>query len=365
MLFRDPATVVRCDDPSRIDEAFEEIERGLARGLHAAGLISYELCYALEPRLASLMPPSRKVPLIWFGLFREPDEIAAGALDDAIAALGPPRPITDLREGRGRADHARLVARVLDLVAAGDVYQVNLTFPMRFRHSGEPLSLYGALRAAQPVAHGGFARFDGTSVISVSPELWIETVSSLATTRPMKGTAARGGDQAADAAAKQALEADPKQRAENLMIVDLLRNDLSRVSIPGTVRVPDLFAVETYPTFHALTSTVTARLRPGVGLRDRIAALFPCGSVVGAPKIRAAEIIRMMEPEPRGFYTGALGRISPRGDMKFNVAIRTATISADGEGEYGVGGGIVADSDPNAEYDEALLKAKILRACEM
>jgi para-aminobenzoate synthetase/4-amino-4-deoxychorismate lyase len=153
---------------------------------------------------------------------------------------------------------------------------------------------------------------------------------------------------------------DPKQRDENLMIVDLLRNDLSRISRPGSVRTPALFTVETYPSFHTLTSTVTGELRPGAPLQEKVAALFPCGSIVGAPKVRASEIIRELEAAPRGAYTGALGVIAPSGDMRFNVAIRTAVLRADGTGTYGVGGGIVADSDPDAEYDEALLKARVL-----
>jgi para-aminobenzoate synthetase/4-amino-4-deoxychorismate lyase len=176
----------------------------------------------------------------------------------------------------------------------------------------------------------------------------------------MKGTSPRGRDPCADAAARAQLAADPKQRAENLMIVDLLRNDLARISAPGSVRTPALFTVETYPGFHAMTSTVTGRLEAGRGLRERVEALFPCGSVVGAPKIRAGEIIRSLEPRPRGFYTGALGAISPDGDMSFNVAIRTAVLRADGKGRYDVGGGIVADSDPGAEYDEACLKGRVL-----
>ena len=176
----------------------------------------------------------------------------------------------------------------------------------------------------------------------------------------MKGTAARGADIRHDAEAMATLAADPKQRAENLMIVDLLRNDLSRISLPKSVATPRLFAVETYPTFHALTSTVTATLRSNVGLRERLAALFPCGSIVGAPKIRAAEVIRDCETTARGVYTGAIGAIAPNGDMTFNVAIRTAVIDANGEGRYGVGGGIVADSDPDAEYEEAHLKGRVL-----
>ena len=298
--------------------------------------------------------------MLWFGLFAAPQALDPTALDAAFAALAPPPPITGLSAGCDRAGHTAGIARVLDLIGAGDVYQVNLTFPIRFRYDGDPLALYAALRARQPVAHGGVVALEDGVVLSVSPELWVEVEGGRATTRPMKGTSPRGSDPCADDLARKALAADPKQRAENLMIVDLLRNDLARISPPGAVRVPDLFTVETYPGFHAMTSTITARLAPGQGLRDRVAALFPCGSVVGAPKIRAGEIIRALEAEPRGFYTGALGVVAPGGDMAFNVAIRTALLTSGGEGRYGVGGGIVADSDPGAEYDEACLKGRVL-----
>ena len=359
-LYRDPVAVVRCEEPAGLAEAFGRIEDGLDRGLHAAGFIAYEAGYALEPRLAARMPSPRLGPLLWFGLFEAPCLIAADALDAAFAGLGPPPPITAPEAGHDRSLHVAKVRQVLALIAAGDIYQANLTFPMRFRYDGDPLALYGALRVRQPVAHGGVAALGDISVLSVSPELWIDVSRGQATTRPMKGTAARAMPASADRAAKQALFDDPKQRAENLMIVDLLRNDLARIAAPGGVRVADLFTVETYPSFHALTSTVTARLRPGLSLRQQVEALFPCGSIVGAPKIRAGEVIRDLEGETRGVYTGALGAVAPDRDLSFNVAIRTAVITAMGEGRYGVGGGIVADSDPDAEYDEALLKAAVL-----
>ncbi|HEX4182493.1 MAG TPA: aminodeoxychorismate synthase component I [Caulobacteraceae bacterium] len=359
-LYVDPVQIVCCDEPGEIDPAFAQIEAGLAQGLHAAGVLSYELGYVLEPKLVPLIPPRRDFPLLWFGLFRSVMRIDPEALDQAMAERGPPPPLMDLGAGHDRAEHVDKVRQALALIAAGDIYQVNLTFPMRFGYDRDPLALYAALRARQPVAHGGVACFGDTAVLSVSPELWIDLGEGRATTRPMKGTAARGGDPEADRAAALALAMDPKQRAENLMIVDLLRNDLSRISRPGSVRTPALFTVETYPSFHTLTSTVTGELRPGTSLRDRMAALFPCGSIVGAPKVRASEVIRTLEAVPRGAYTGALGVIAPNGDMRFNVAIRTAVLRADGTGTYGVGGGIVADSDPDAEYDEALLKARVL-----
>ncbi len=358
-LYTKPEQIIRCTTDG-IDDSIGRIEQGMKRGLHAAGLLSYELGYGLEPRLAPRMPRPLEAPLLWFGLFPPPVRIEAAALDERFAALGPPPPIRQLQAGSTRAQHMAKVEQALRLIEAGDIYQVNLTFPFRFRYGDDPLRLYGALRARQPVAHGGVAALGDLTILSVSPELWIETVGGEVTTRPMKGTTARGADHKADVAAKAALASDPKQRAENLMIVDLLRNDLARVSVAGSVRVPRLFTVETYPDFHTLTSTIVGRLDPLAGLRERLAALFPCGSIVGAPKIRAAEIIRDLEEAPRGFYTGALGAISPNGDMRFNVAIRTAVVSADGTGVYGVGGGIVADSDPGGEYDEALLKGKVL-----
>ena len=360
LLFHSPQEIVRCDGPGEIDGAFDRIAAGLKLGLHAAGFMAYELGFGLEPRLRPLALGSRPTPLIWMGLFPPPERLAQGAVDEMFAALGPPPPIAEVRLGHDRAAHVKKVRRVLEFIAAGDVYQANLTFPIRFRYEGDPLALYAALRVRQPVAHGGVVDFGEATVLSVSPELFLRIDAGQAASRPMKGTAARRADPVADAEAARALAADPKQQAENLMIVDLIRNDLSRICTPGSVTVADLFEVETYPSFHALTSTVSGRLRPGLGLREQIAALFPCGSIVGAPKIRAAEILAGLEDAPRGVYTGAMGWFAPEGGVELNVAIRTALIDPNGEGFYGVGGGVVADSDPDAEYDEALLKARVL-----
>ncbi|HWK35704.1 aminodeoxychorismate synthase component I [Sphingomonas sp.] len=359
-LFRDPVAIVRCDDPRNVDAALARIEAALAEGRHAAGFLAYELGAALEPRLTPLLRLERDTPLLWFGLFREVLAVEGAVADAWLADRGPPPPLSGLAPGHDRPTHVAKVREVLARIAAGDIYQANLTFPIRFGYRGDPLALYAALRAEQPVAHGGLVWTGEASVISVSPELFVRIADDRIATRPMKGTAPRGDDPADDARRLTELVADPKQRAENLMIVDLLRNDLARIGEPGSVAVPALFTPETYPSLHTLTSTVTARLRPGTSLRERIAALFPCGSVVGAPKIRAAEILAEIEDAPRGVYTGSIGTIAPGGDLHFNVAIRTAVVTASGEGRYGVGGGIVADSDPDAEYDEALLKARIL-----
>jgi para-aminobenzoate synthetase/4-amino-4-deoxychorismate lyase len=360
LLFEHPVAIVRCDAPQDVGAALDRVEAGLAKGLHAAGVFAYDLGLVLEPRLALRLAQTRADPLIWLGLFPPPRRVREAEADAFFAARPPPPPLALSPPGHTRDEHVAKVRRLRELIATGDIYQANLTFPLAFRLDGDPLSLYAALRARQPVAHGGFAALGDTSVLSVSPELFLRIEGATTVSRPMKGTAARRIGPAEDAQAAAALLACPKQRAENLMIVDLVRNDLSRVSQAGSVKVAQLFAVETYPTFHALTSTVSARLRDGVRLRDVLAALFPCGSIVGAPKIRAAEVLADIEATPRGVYTGALGRLEPAGGLDLNVAIRTAVIDADGHGRYGVGGGVVADSDPDAEYDEALLKGRVL-----
>lgn len=360
LLYVDPVEIVRCDRTEDVAAALTRIEAGLARGLHAAGFASYELGYALVERMAASLPQGRALPLLWFGLFAAPARITADALDAYFGALAPPAPLEAVRPALDAAEHGRQVGRILDYLRDGDAYQINLTFPVDFQYRGDPLSLYAALRAGQPVAHGGIVGFGDATILSVSPELFLEIADGVVTTRPMKGTVMRGETVEADEAAIAELTADPKQRAENLMIVDLLRNDLSRISEVGSVKVPELFKVETYPTLHTLTSTVTSRLVPGTSLDQLLGAVFPCGSITGAPKLRAMEIIRELEALPRDVYTGAIGAIRPNGDLRFNVAIRTTTLFPDGTGRYGVGGGIVADSEPAAEYDECLLKARVL-----
>ena len=248
----------------------------------------------------------------------------------------------------------------MQLIEAGDIYQANLTMRLSTELNGPALGLWGGLRQRQKVGHGAFVDLlPEAALLSRSPELFFRTDRTGGiVTRPMKGTAPRGPDPASDRKAALELAVDEKQRAENLMIVDLLRNDLSRISQIGSVHVPRLFQVETYPTLHQMTSTVVAELSPAIGLHDLFAALFPCGSVTGAPKIRAMEIIRELETTPRGVYCGAVGSIAPSGDMSFNVAIRTLHLYAGGEVVLNAGGGIVADSRADEEYEEALWKTR-------
>ncbi|HEX7743557.1 MAG TPA: aminodeoxychorismate synthase component I, partial [Sphingobium sp.] len=268
-----------------------------------------------------------------------------------------PRPLID------EATYRAAFEQVQELIRAGDIYQVNLTFPCAARFSGDPLALYAAVRPRQRAGYGGVIRTGRHDILSFSPELFFTNVRGQLTARPMKGTARRAADPVRDAELARELEEDPKQRAENLMIVDLLRNDLSRVSLAGSVTVPDLFHVETYPTVHQMVSAIRARLLPGLSPVDVLRVLFPCGSITGAPKVRAMEIIQQVEPFPRGVYTGAMGWIDPNGDAAFNVAIRTICVEeGSGEGRLGLGSGIVADSDAASEWAECLAKGRFLTA---
>lgn len=350
--FRAPSAIITAAKASEVAAAFGAMEKARAHGKWLAGYASYELGYALEPKLSALMPENRAVPLLRFGVFDAPDE----------APLDAPAPgrVSGLKPQWSESDYSPAFQKVLSYIGAGDVYQINLTFPMRGRLEGDALGLYAALRARQPVAHGGVVRLGEETIVSLSPELFFETQGRAIRAKPMKGTAPRGISPAEDAEIARWLSRDEKQRAENLMIVDLLRNDLSRIAKVGSVKVPHLFAVETYNTLHQMTSTVDAELLEGVSLLELFTGLFPCGSVTGAPKIRAMEIIHELEPSPRGVYCGAIGAISPAGDMKFNVAIRTLTISGSGEVTVNVGSGTVADSTAREEYAECLLKSRFL-----
>ncbi|MFW6027847.1 MAG: chorismate-binding protein, partial [bacterium] len=263
LVFEGPAEVIRCDHASEAETALARLDAAVAAGRHAAGFMAYELGYALEPRLAPLMPEALPAPLLWFALFREPQILEGGALTAFLQrrVRGGHR-LSGVRLLMDRTVYASRFDRVRRHIAAGDVYQINLTFPLAFECAGDPLSLWCALRARQPVAHGGFIGTEDFSLLSLSPELFIKAGNGVLTSRPMKGTAAREPGENDQAAAGR-LHRDAKSRAENLMIVDLIRNDIARVTQPGSVRVPELYTVETYPGFFGMTSTVTGRLREG------------------------------------------------------------------------------------------------------
>ncbi|WP_366657798.1 aminodeoxychorismate synthase component I [Fodinicurvata sp. EGI_FJ10296] len=379
-LFTGLERVVRLDaadaTPDAVYKALQEIDGGVAKGLFAAGALAYELAPHIDPALIARASPPSGVPLIAMGLFRERRPVNEGEVDAFLEERGgttnpETAPIGRIDLDVTRDDYIRAVEKLRAHIAAGDTYQVNHTFRASFPVPGDPIALFRRLRTTQPVAYGAYVRLPGLDVLSRSPELFFKKSGDRISVKPMKGTAPRGHTPEADRDIADTLRADPKSRAENVMIVDLMRNDLGRIAEPGSVRVDSLFDIEAYRSVNQMTSSVSAKVPRTIGFTDILAALFPCGSVTGAPKVRTMEIIRELETSPRGFYTGAIGHIGPDGDMAFNVPIRTITITApQGRemadtpriGYLGLGSGIVHDSDPAAEFDECLLKGRYLFA---
>ena len=364
-LYERPVELVTAHEPGEVGPALAALRAARTRGLHAAGWLAFEAGAALVPGAPTI---ATAAPLMWFGLFDRyrrlaADEVPALLGDPAGARAATPRPLIE------RATYDRRLAEVLGLIEAGDLYQANLTFAAEVTVLGDPLALYARLRLAGAAGHGAVVNTGERQLLSLSPELFFSLAGERLACRPMKGTARRGDTPEDDRAAAETLAADAKQRAENLMIVDLMRNDLSRVAAPGSVHVPSLFTVETYPTLHQLTSDVVARLADGRDAVDVVEALFPCGSVTGAPKTRAMQVIAAVEGSPRGAYTGAIGRLDAGGDAAFNVAIRTLEITGETTGEIaggravlGLGSGIVADSRADEEWAECLAKGAFVTA---
>ncbi len=373
-LYRDPREIVTARSPDDVAGALARIEVLSEQGHHLAGWLAYEAGLAIEPCFQPLAAQRSGAagPLVWFGVFAGYDEIPARGVPDWLAAqatgsasIGPLDPQLSL------GGYAAAFARLQEAIAAGDIYQANLTFPLAGGYHGDPLALYAAIRPAAGAGYGGIVHDGAQWLLSFSPELFFAARAGEVRVKPMKGTRPRSADSAQDAWLAADLAASDKDRAENLMIVDLLRNDLSRVAEPGSVRVESPFKIESYPTVHQMVSEVRARLKPGRTPRDIVAALFPCGSITGAPKIRAMELIDATERNARGAYCGAIGRIDPvagdgTGDAAFNVAIRTLRLTPGengrGEAVLGVGSAIVADSEWLTERRECLVKGGFVRA---
>ncbi|GAW67942.1 para-aminobenzoate synthase [Geoanaerobacter pelophilus] len=348
-----PAGEVCAATPEEVVPALMSLEQQVASGLHAAGFISYEAAGALNGDLATRAPG--KLPLLWFGLYRNRSRTP-------LPSQSSPFHCGDWRQTLDAEAFDRGVRTIRELIAAGDCYQVNFTLRQRFSFRGCPRSFFSELSRSQPTPYGCYIETGNFRILSASPELFFSLSDGVITTRPMKGTAPRGRWPDEDRVRMRGLKESPKELAENLMIVDLLRNDLGMVSETGSVRVASLFDVESHPTVHQMTSTIEGRLREGVGTLELLRALFPCGSVTGAPKKRSMEIIAQLEEEPRGLYTGCIGYLSPGGEAKFSVAIRTTVLDlASGDGEIGVGSGITYDSCAVEEYRESLSKARFAR----
>jgi len=358
--FDHPVDLIIADRQQEILPSFERLRHYLAEGYYAAGWISYEVGLSFEDRL--IMPPQAPpgMPFISLGIYKNRTVVNSAdneaywneKLDRGNYSLG------EMRLNISPEDYQAAMVKIAEYLRAGDIYQVDFTLKSLFDFTGSAESCYAAMRQAQRVEYGAFITSDHLSVLSLSPELFFSKTGRIITTRPMKGTCPRGRSNEEDQQQAEFLKYDEKNRAENLMIVDLLRNDMAKISSAGSVRVTSLYEVEKYRTLLQMTSTIMSEARDNLDIIDLITALFPCGSVIGAPKIRAMEIIAELEKSSRGIYTGAIGYITPANDCCFSVPIRTITIDHEGKGQMGIGSGVVADSDATAEYEECLLKAE-------
>jgi len=355
--FRAPKRVLTASTADEVRPLVEALQAATSRGQFVAGYLSYEAGYSFVDLEE---PEETEAPLGWFGVYETPHRLAPPDVEAGLRTLDGTPALQDVRLGVSRSEYTEAVQRIRRHIERGNVYQINYTAPLRFRLEGDPRLLYRRLRRRQHVPYGAYMNLGDRQILSCSPELFFRRTGDRVVTRPMKGTIRRGCTLAEDRALQEQLRADPKNRAENLMIVDLLRNDLSVCCRPGSVQVPSLYETEPYDSVTQMTSTVEGRLREDAGLSDVLRALFPCGSVTGAPKRRAMRLIRRLETTPRDVYCGAVGMAGPNDTAVFNVAIRTAVVNGEGEGTMGIGSGIVWDSNPDAEYEECRLKGQFL-----
>ena len=354
LAFGEPQQVLVAHTLDEVRPVLEQVDALSREGLWCVGYVRYEAAPAFD---AALQVHAAEGPLVWFGVHAQP-------LADAEVALPTtPEPHVQWTPRISRETFDANMARIHAAIAAGDFYQLNYTAQLEAPFAsveGSALAYFAALRRSQPRGYGALIDTGEEQVLSVSPELFFDWRDSAVLTRPMKGTAVRGTTPEADATQAQALQSSAKERAENVMIVDLLRNDLSRIAEPFSVQVPRLFHAEALPSVWQMTSDVTARTRAGMGLADVFGALFPCGSVTGAPKAAAMQVIRSLERGPRGVYCGALGVVQPGGMATFNVPIRTVTVRG-GVARCGIGSGVTAGSTAQAEWDEWTHKQAFVR----
>lgn len=352
LVFTNPVKIIVADSVDQVVSAIREAERFVNHGYYAAGYLSYEAAPAFDPAMA--VSSRHSLPLVWFGIFETPSN-EARTHPDGIFRFEPWRPAIN------QETYSNAISRIRNAISRGQTYQVNYTMRLRSRFSGDDLGAYHHLLQAQQAGYSAYANIGRYSILSFSPELFFRLQDRDIVTRPMKGTVKRGRWAEEDQAYAMWLRSSEKNQAENVMIVDLLRNDLNRIAELGSVHVPRLFEIESYPTVHQMTSTVSAKVRPDRSMTDIFRALFPCGSITGAPKISTMKLISELEDDPREIYCGTIGYIQPNGQAVFNVAIRTVLLDQEtGFAEYGTGGGITWDSVDTEEYNEALTKADFL-----
>jgi para-aminobenzoate synthetase/4-amino-4-deoxychorismate lyase len=352
LIFNNPRNIISCFNSRDFAASFEDMEAALKAGYYLAGFLSYEAGYCFEEQLSE--DRRYDFPLVYFGVYDEPlREERAGGKRTWDATLNGLRLNIDFN------NYSKDIQAIRNYIRLGDVYQITYCIKLFFDLEVDTFKLYNTLLLRQPVPYPAYVDAGDFQILSLSPEMFIKKQGSRVVTKPMKGTWPRGEDLVGDFLAKYRLKFDKKNRAENVMIADLLRNDLGRVG--NRVRAPKLFEVAKYATLHQMTSTVTAELDKEIPVYDLFAAIFPSGSVTGAPKIRAMQIIRELEREERRIYTGAIGYISPDKDLFFNVPIRTI-LNRNAKAEMGIGGGIVWDSTSEGEWNEGLLKARFISA---
>ena len=364
LLFQKPRAIIKACDADAVDAALKQIEAAVQDGYHAAGFFSYELGYVFAEKLRAVMPKGRKLPLLWFGVFDPPQKFEEGETfkwlkDQSNEGFS----LNDFTADMDKESYKERFQKVKNHIKEGDLYQLNLTFKSRFEFEGDVAALYQNMRQQQPVRYGAMIQTGDFDILSASPELFLNLEKNKLTTSPMKGTVGRGRWAKEDIELKNWLTSDEKSRAENLMIVDLMRNDIGRISETGSIQVSDMFDVKTFPSLHQMTTDIHAELKSGLSLSDFVKSIYPAGSITGAPKMRAQELIRELEMAPRGIYTGSIGYFKPEGEKgfsaHFNVAIRTITLTGN-KGDIGIGSGVVYDSDCVDEYDECFLKMKFL-----
>ena len=362
-LFWKKAGKIKCTHQDQIKVSLVEIKKAQKAGYHLVGYFSYELGYFLQPILKQYAPSQINFPLINLYIFSEVRSLNASEINNFLSPFSDSSNcsfIYDLKVGLSGPEYFKKIKKIKTLIKEGDTYQVNFTTKSHFSFTGGTLNLYKNLRKNQKVEYGGFFNFDEHQILSFSPELFIKKEGTKIYSKPMKGTLKRGSDEVEDKKLKSQLQNEIKTRAENVMIVDLIRNDLGQISNTGSVKVKKLCQIEEYETLFHLTSTVESKVNKDLEWIEILTSLFPCGSVTGAPKINTMKIISQLESEPRGVYSGALGYITPENDFCFNVSIRTCVLHSESKAEMGIGSGIIWDSKATEEYKETLLKAQFL-----
>lgn len=367
-LFSNPEAEISCREKNKVEATLHELDAVRKKGGYLCGYISYESAYCFSEHHHSslfrqLITPS-ETPFIHFYAFKNRDWLSSTEVDHFLksrsSSMASPA-IQCLELDRSRQDYVHGVQTIQHYLEQGDSYQINFTMKYHFNYQGDIPKLYHRIRTLQSVEFGALLNFPEFAVLSFSPELFIRKQHDLLEAKPMKGTWKRGGSPKKDNAIIDMMKADPKMLSENLMIVDLIRNDIGRIAKTGTVNTKNLFEIQTFETLHQMVSTVQGNVDPSTSIADILKNLFPCGSITGAPKSRTMEIIQEIEKKQRGIYTGTIGHITPTNDFCFNIPIRTCIVRSDGTAEMGIGSGILHESDPAAEYEECLLKGQFLR----